>query len=146
MFYPKKYDRIKPDEYLTVREVYARSKKDDDFEKESSRYTHAYTADNIGQPSQRDFKVKIIIKNRVTICRRIWRGIKVAFFLNPRSPWFETCLNAVKRLLELRVQELNEEFVRSQDPDVIKCPNPNREQLVKLEIINRLLRIAMGQS
>jgi hypothetical protein len=115
--YPKLYGRIKPDENLSVSQIYAQSKKDDDFEKASSKYTYIYTAGKIGLPSERDYKVRKIIEKRVTICRRIWRGIKIAFFLNPTSPWFETCLNGVKRLVELRVQELNEEFVRRQDPE-----------------------------
>lgn len=146
MEYVKLYDRIKPDEYLTIREVYARSKKDDDFEKASTKYTYIYTGVRVGRPSQRDHKVEKAREKRVAICRRIWRGIKVSFFINPISPWFETYLNTVRRLLDLRVQELNEEFVRIQDTDVMECPNPTDEQRVKLEILNRLLRFAMGQS
>ena len=146
MEYQRLYDLIKPDEHLTVREVYGRSKKDDDFEKNSTRYTYHYTVSRIGKPSERELKVIKIRNKRITICKRIWRGIKVSFFVNPGSSLFETYLNSIKRLLELRVQELNEEFLRKQDADVLKCPNPSQDQLLILQTINRLLRIAMGQS
>lgn len=136
---------IVPDKNLSCQEIYYGSKKYDDFERISSLHYHVHLLSAIGLDSNRKDKVIPIRKNRTEICQKIWRGSKVSFLLNPSSKDFTIYLKAVIILLKLRIKEVNDEFIRCQDLEVLDYPNPDPFQINRLHEIDQILRLAEGE-
>lgn len=137
------YSIIKPDEKLSLDDIYFRSKKDDDFERYSSDYIYIFLLGFIGLPWEKKYRIKDIKQNAVTISNRTWRAIRVSFVLNPSSLDFTLYLNTLRRLIDLRVREFNEEFLKSRDLEILNFPNPNPDQIEKLRIIQQSIKLAV---
>ena len=140
------YSIVRPDENLSLEDIYLRSKKDDDFEIDSSDYTYLYLLTTVGLPSEIEDRIIDIKRNRVTLCRRIWRGIRVSFLLDPSSSQFATYLNTLRRLIDLGVREFNEEFVKSKDLEILNYPDPSPHQIGKLQKIQERIAFASSKS
>lgn len=139
------FKKVNPDKCLSVQDIYSYSKKDDDFENDSIIYTYSFTIDSVGDPSEVKQKVKYLKENKEIVCRRIWRGIKVSFILNPSSMMLSSLIGATTRLIKLRVKEVNEEFVNRRDPDVLNYSCSFPDHIKTLKEIHHLIRMAKNQ-
>lgn len=132
--------KVKPDESLSFSDIYYRYKKNDDFERDSSLFTFAFTGGVIGTPSDLADRLKEIKKHAKIVCRRIWRGIRISIILNPTSSMFETYLRTLRRLLDLGIREINDEFINMQDTELLTYPNLDENQIAKVKIIQNLMK------
>lgn len=118
------YINVNGEGCLCFKEIYNRSKKEDDCETLSTSYT-----DKLGFVMWKGRKFLDTKENRVRACKLLWCGIKVSFYLNPNTSRLRLAVKNVGAVLNIRDPEFNYEFVRWRDSELLNYKHPNEFRL-----------------
>jgi hypothetical protein len=113
---------VNGDGCLSFREIYSRSKKEDD------------TA-NLGLHMRHYNKFLDTKENKLRACKLLWCGIKIGFYLNPNSIYLTRSVRGLETIINMRDPEFNQEFKRWRDSELLNYKNPDETQA---EIIKKL--------
>ena len=122
---------------LSLREIYNRSKKNDDYLTRSSAYTYLLIYEL--KRYQFYFRTK---KVKEEVFRLICIGIKVAFLLNPTEEEIEYALSELKDMLSQRDQEFKQAFRKWVDNEVLEYKNPDEDQAKLIKSLIELMKLA----
>lgn len=121
---------------LSLREIYNRSKKNDDYLRRSSAHTYLLVYEL--KRYQFYFKTRELNEE---ICRLIWIGIKVAFLLNPTRGEIRYALLELKDTLIERDQVFKQAFRKWVDIEVLEYKIPDEDQAKIIKSLIELMKL-----
>lgn len=123
-------------EYMSLRDIYIRSKKDDDLEEN----TFLTTGELLITIYYGSLNLPLR-EHKLNSCREIWKGLKILFVMKPNSTEFLMMIGLLEGILKQGKQVINEEFRMCRDLEIINYPKPDEDQRASSDRLNELLRI-----
>lgn len=131
------FQNLTGDGCLSFKEIYNRSKKQDDYERRSLRYTVNLGFDILNFNRFLDTK-----ENKVRACKLLWCGIKIGIYLNPDSTHLRRSIKYLGAIINIRDPEFNQEFKRWRDTELLNYKNPDETQAEVIKMLKFYLSVA----